>query len=257
TRAIYNQNARNVRHLVCAQPVEAIDRGTAGASARREYERREARDTARHEARVAQSKANVQAVFGTGFVGRVATFLAVDDGPARPRQSTRAWETGAVGEERVAERLDALGEVGVIALHDRRIPGTKANIDHLVVTPWGVWVVDAKRYRGKVDFDVVDSLFGFGGRKRLLVNRRDKTSLVDGVERQVAKVKEALGAGIDVNGCLCFVDAEWPLLLADFSVRDVYVCWPKKLARTLLKRQEPLLDPEPIARMLASAFPAA
>lgn len=260
TRAIYNSHARKVRHLECLSAVEspAIDHGVAGASATREYERRQAKDLARHEANVATAKANIQSVFGTGFVGKVATFLAVDETPPRTRQSTKAWASGAIGEERVAARLDALDEVGIVALHDRRIPGTRANIDHLVVTPWGVWVVDAKHYAGKkVDFDVVDTFLGFGGRKRLLVGGRDRTTLVEGVEWQITKVQEVVGPDIDVSGCLCFVDAEWPLLLADFTVRDIQICWPKRLAKTLLRREEARIDPEPLARLLASRFPAA
>jgi hypothetical protein len=39
---------------------------------------------------------------------------------------------------------------GVIALHDRLIPGTRGNIDHIFVAPTGVWVVDSKAYQGKV-----------------------------------------------------------------------------------------------------------
>ncbi|MEO6532232.1 MAG: nuclease-related domain-containing protein [Pseudolysinimonas sp.] len=31
-------------------------------------------------------------------------------------------------------------------LRDRRIPGSKANIDHVVRAPRGVFVIDAKRY---------------------------------------------------------------------------------------------------------------
>src|SRR5690606_5770938 len=125
-------------HIACP----GLDRGTAGGSAMREYERRKARD----DAKVDAQKQRVRAVFGDGLVGAVAEFLAVDD---KPRRSTGVWAQGAVGEERVAARLDALAAVGVVALHDRRIPGTRANIDHLVVTPWGVWVVDAKRYLNK------------------------------------------------------------------------------------------------------------
>lgn len=259
TRATYNQVAKSVRHLACPSEDPApLQRGVAGGSAQREFERRQARDVARHEARIIEAKANIQSVFGAGFVGKVATFLAVDDSPPRIRRSTKAWATGAAGEEKVAARLDSLAELGVITLHDRKIPGTRANIDHLVITPWEVWVVDTKRYvEKKVEFDVVDSFFGFGGRKRLRVGGRDKTDLVDGVEWQVRKVQEAVGPDIDVKGCLCFVDSEWPLLLADFSVRGVYICWPKKLAKTLLRTEEARLDPEAVARRLATKFAAA
>ncbi|WP_249934607.1 nuclease-related domain-containing protein [Microbacterium ulmi] len=31
-------------------------------------------------------------------------------------------------------------------MHDRRIRGTRANIDHIVIGPPGVWVIDAKRW---------------------------------------------------------------------------------------------------------------
>ena len=273
TLAIYNSIAKKVRHLDCAgaeapsnakpesptlPPTTEIDRGVAGASAMREFQRRQANDAIRHESRVAQSKAGIEAVFGTGFLGKVATLLAVDDSPPRARSSTKVWETGARGEERVGATLDTLGEVGVITLHDRKIPGSRANIDHLVITPWGVWVVDAKRYvEKKVDFDVVDSFLGFGGRKRLLVGGRDKTDLVDGVQWQMSKVQEALGSEIEVKGCLCFIDSVWPMLLADFSMRGVYICWPKKLTKTLLRSEEPVLDPEAVARRLSVAFPAA
>lgn len=254
-KAIYNSVAKNVRHLDCS---ETIDRGVAGGSARREYERRLARAAAHHEARVAETKANIKTVFGEGWLAKVATLIAVDSTPPRTRQSTRAWATGATGEERVGARLDALAEIGAITLHDRRIPRSRANIDHLVVTPWGVWVVDTKHYRGKkVDFDVVGSFFGIGGRKRLLVGGRDRTQLVEGVEWQVSKVKGAISNNIDVRGCLCFVDSEWPLFLADFSVRDTYICWPKKLVQVLLRHEQPILDPEAVAQQLARAFPAA
>ncbi|MGB3375417.1 MAG: nuclease-related domain-containing protein [Microbacterium sp.] len=70
--------------------------------------------------------------------------LALSDEP----QSTRAWERGAIGEEMLAARLKDLPEPARV-LNDRRLPGTRANIDHIVVAPSGVWVVDAKRYRAK------------------------------------------------------------------------------------------------------------
>jgi Nuclease-related domain len=35
-------------------------------------------------------------------------------------------------------------------LHDLALPGSRANIDHLVIGPTGVWVVDTKAYRARV-----------------------------------------------------------------------------------------------------------
>ena len=36
-------------------------------------------------------------------------------------------------------------------LHDLALPGTRANVDHLVIGPTGVWVVDTKAYRARLD----------------------------------------------------------------------------------------------------------
>src|SRR2546426_5740703 len=97
------------------------DSGIAGASAQREYaSRRLAR-----EARVKRSLGNL--------LGKVV--LAVTDEP----QSTRAWARGALGEAKLAEALAGVRDLRV--LHDRRVPGTRGNIDHLLVAPAGVFVV--------------------------------------------------------------------------------------------------------------------
>lgn len=60
------------------------------------------------------------------------------------KQSTKGWATGAVGEERLGARLDSLVARSIAVLHDRRFPGTRANIDHIAITTAGIWVIDAK-----------------------------------------------------------------------------------------------------------------
>ncbi|HJQ41669.1 MAG TPA: nuclease-related domain-containing protein, partial [Jatrophihabitantaceae bacterium] len=104
------------------------DPGAAGGSARREYQRR-------HGNREAAIRARHPRLGGL--------ILALSDDP----QSTRAWATGAEGERRVALAFEA---AGIVALHDRRIPRSQANIDHIAISPSGVFVVDAKRYAGLV-----------------------------------------------------------------------------------------------------------
>lgn len=69
----------------------------------------------------------------------------------------RRWATGALGEERVAQALARRCPV-VPLLHDRRMPRSRANIDHLAFAPTGVYVIDAKHYRGKIE--VVNRLLG-------------------------------------------------------------------------------------------------
>ena len=47
------------------------------------------------------------------------------------------------------ESLEARCGDLVELLHDRRIPGRRSNIDHLAVSPSGIWVIDSKRYAGR------------------------------------------------------------------------------------------------------------
>jgi hypothetical protein len=71
----------------------------------------------------------------------------------RPSPDAVAWQRGAVGERRTARLLDPLERHGWAVLHDLAVPGSRANIDHLVVGPGGVFVIDSKHYRGRLLLD--------------------------------------------------------------------------------------------------------
>ncbi|MFC7725319.1 nuclease-related domain-containing protein [Nocardioides sp. GCM10028917] len=63
---------------------------------------------------------------------------------ARLERSAALWEQGAAGEVAVATALAAL-PAGWVVLHDLAWPGRqRANLDHVVIGPGGVFVVDAK-----------------------------------------------------------------------------------------------------------------
>lgn len=151
--------------------------------------------------------------------------LAITDDPP----STTAWDTGAVGEERLGQRLNDLSSETVRVLHDRRIPGTRANIDHLAITPTGIYVIDAKRYVNKRPSLKVEGGFLRPRTEKLLVSGRDQTKLIDGVLRQVALIQTIVGDETPVTGVLCFIEADWPLIGGAFASRGVEVLWPKKL----------------------------
>jgi Nuclease-related domain len=71
----------------------------------------------------------------------------------RPTPDAVAWRRGAVGERRTARLLGQLERHGWAVLHDLAIPGSRANIDHLVIGPGGVFVIDSKQYRGRLRLD--------------------------------------------------------------------------------------------------------
>lgn len=73
--------------------------------------------------------------------------MALSDDP----QSTRAWAVGADGEQRIGRALNGRSGPRLRVIHDARIPGSRANVDHIAVTPSGVYVIDAKKYQGAPD----------------------------------------------------------------------------------------------------------
>jgi hypothetical protein len=68
----------------------------------------------------------------------------------RPSPQARAWRRGAAGERRTARLLGRLERDGWAVLHDLAVPGSRANIDHLLIGPGGVFVIDSKRYTGRL-----------------------------------------------------------------------------------------------------------
>jgi hypothetical protein len=261
--ATYERATKTVRCLAHDQPptasvsspgdesgavgVSPVDVGSAGASARREFDRR--RQARESRVRTKHPKLG-------GLV------LALSEEP----QSTTAWSTGALGEERLGVRLNELSTESILLLHDRRIPRTRANIDHIAVTPTGIWIIDAKKYRGRPALKVEGGILR-QRTERLLVGTRE---LVDGMLKQVGVVEDALRPGgrpegrgrpwgrVPVHGVLCFVEADWPLIGGAFTTRDVDVLWPKKLYPRL--QAVGLLTPTAIAeihRHLADALPPA
>jgi hypothetical protein len=77
----------------------------------------------------------------------------------RPSLDAVAWRRGAAGERRTARLLGPLERHGWVVLHDLAVPGSRANIDHLVIGPAGVFVIDSKQYRGRLRLDASGRLW--------------------------------------------------------------------------------------------------
>jgi hypothetical protein len=218
--------------------VKPLDRGHPGASAAREYRRRrnnrEARTRRRHP-----------------LVGGL--LLAVVGTP----QHERAWNTGGRGEETVGRVLDRRTAKGpAVVLHDRRMPRGFGNIDHLAVAPRGVFVIDAKAVKGKVR--VSQPLLG---KPKLMIAGRNRTKLLDGLDRQVTAVQRALVAAgraeVPVRGVLCFTKADLPLL-GSSRIRGHRLHHCRGAARKLNRPGPFAADAiDAIARELAVVFPPA
>lgn len=94
--------------------------------------------------------------------------------------------------------------------------------------------------------------------EKSLVGGRDRTNLVDEVEKQVDLVRDIVHTTCPCGGgVLCFIEADWPLIGGAFRIRGIETLWPKKLYSKLSKPGP--LDADRIKsihRLLATTLPA-
>lgn len=218
--AWYDDSTRKVVCLACGPETgDALADDAAGRSAAEEGERRVDRKVER-----------VRDQYGD-YAAEVAKTLATV-------QNEGSWGKGSKAESELARSIRAVLGDQVIPLHDRLIPGSHANIDHIWVTPTGVWVVDAKAYTGKVERREVGPMWRRDN--EVFVKGRNRTKLANGVLKQVDAVLAALKPatefrGIDVHAALCFVGSEWGLLDSPFQVGNVWIMYPRALRKRLQK----------------------
>jgi Nuclease-related domain len=171
-----------------------------------------------------------------GIVVAVVVGAAVGRQMWGRRRSTHAWTVGARGERAVAARLARVP--GVIVLHDRRVPGSRANIDHIVIGPSGVFVIDDKVVSGgRVSVERRGPI-GNPGPARLYIGGWDRTSFVEHMGKQVEVVQRALwadpeAAGVPVRPLVIILGAQWGLLAQPNYVAGAWVGWPRAAARVV------------------------
>ena len=149
-------------------------------------------------------------------------------------QGTKAWATGAEGERIVGRLLDDLAQAGVVSLHDRRKPRSQANIDHIAIGPAGIYVIDAKKYKGRVERRDVGGWARTD--RRLYVGGRERTPLVMSVIAQAGAVRSVLGhefARVPITPVLCFVHADIGLFTTPFLLQGAQITWRRPLRRQL------------------------
>ena len=119
---------------------------------------------------------------------------------------------GAHGEYLMGTYLAAGLAPGAHVLTDRRVPGdSEANVDHVVVAPTGVWIIDSKKWTGEIRFRSP----GFPStdpRMYLTVDGKDRSSEITKMFRLVIPVARVIGdATVPVHPVLAFVEATWGL----------------------------------------------
>jgi hypothetical protein len=114
----------------------------------------------------------------------------------RVSADTAAWRRGARGERRTARKLRPLLRAGWTVLHDVAIPDSRADADHLLIGPPGVFVVDTKAWHGHISLGPDGSAWH---------NGHPVDSVLDTVRWEAKQLAQALG--VPILPILCVHDA--------------------------------------------------
>ncbi|MFF0429969.1 nuclease-related domain-containing protein [Streptomyces sp. NPDC004520] len=206
-------------------------RSNAGASARRQADLQRAAERADQHRRarwtmplVAAGAAVTGWAVGTVTVWQVgalaaAAVLAYGIHQTYRRQRN-SWASGADGEQATARLLAPLARSGYAVLHDRAIPGSKANLDHIVAGPAGVLLVDSKNWRSKkAQVTLTGGLLRYG--------RYDQTKALRTVVWEAQQAAKALG--VPVRPVLAVHGARIPAPRGRTELHGVTVIEAKKL----------------------------
>ena len=223
--------------------------GRPGASAHAEYRRRRATELA---AWTHSLPWRIAAVLAIGLAAwllatQVVPHLAAPAGVTvaagmawrlrfHVAPETLAWRRGAAGERRTARLLAPLERCGWAVLHDLAIPGTQANIDHLVIGPGGVVVIDTKQYQGRLRLGA-DGLL-WHGRHLLVATLRKVRWAADQADEVLGVADVQILAIMAVHGA----NVPWGRLAAD----GVIVA-PARRVPDLLQALPAILGPERVA----------
>ena len=151
------------------------------------------------------------------------------------------------------ECLEALGDQGTWWLHRLGSPAT-TEVDHVAITPTGVWVT-ALWHEAGARVEVVFS--GGPGTERLIVRGKDRSDRVQALALQHLAVRRALAAyDVPVRGLLVFLDAQLPTIWAptvgEFPVADAELAHEELTADGRIDDRLRL----ELRRVLRSSFPA-
>ena len=169
-----------------------------------------------------------------------------------PTRAGRKWVQRAEGDRRARARLRMIESEGVIVLNDRRIPGSRDNITMLAVSSAGVFVVDAKHYKGLVHTRRSGPVATLGPQE-LHVGRRDCTPHVRQVAHQMDAVRGTLATAewsdqVPVHAMLLLTRAAWGFA-SPIQMSDVWVGWPRLAAGRV---QSPGVMDSPTVREVSS-----
>jgi hypothetical protein len=129
-----------------------------------------------------------------------------------------------------ARRLRALRSAGYTTLNTRQIPGSKSVIDHIVVGPGGIFVLDSQRMDKRLSFTVKGGMLYHGPVSQETELERVQTEAVHAARLIGAE----LGSTVRVRAAMIVYGPDVPWTIMRFKSVDVL---EGKRIPTYLKRQ--------------------
>lgn len=158
---------------------------------------------------------------------------------ARSASTVPAWRRSSVAERRTEAQLKKLERSGYRTLHARAIPGSDAQIDHLVIGPTGVYAVDSEKWDKKLPVRVQMGKKLFHGpfdmKPRLLEARWEAAEASE-------LISDAFGREVTVVPSLAIYGPPVPWKI--MTIRDVDVYEGARARKWITKRERALTDAE-------------
>ena len=164
--------------------------------------------------------------------------------PAASRASSATYASTAAGHA-VPSGLQTLVDYGFVVLDNRSVISARASIDHLVVGPTGIFVIDQKPWPGQM------SVSG----EHVYVDGRMRTGVTDDVTRATAAVQDILGhelkpVGAQVRPLIVFDSATNPSF--ESTIGKVALA-ARRSAAKVIRTGQPTLGPETVVRLALAA----
>ncbi len=178
---------------------------------------------------------------------RGGTFVAFMARALNADTEERAWRRGIEGEQVMGAALEKAGKHGWKVLHS--IPfGAESDIDHLVIGPGGVVLINTKHHHGAKVTVRQGGIYVNGSQTKHVLQVRAQ------VKRATKALSVALAAPVEIQGCVAIHNGGLtePEVKFAHHFKDVWVVTRWNIVR-VLRKAEPVLTPEQVEAIYAVA----
>lgn len=171
---------------------------------------------------------------------RAGTFIAWLGRAIDADTDERAWRRGIEGEQVIGAALDKARKHGWKVLHSIPV-GKESDIDHLVIGPGGVVLINTKHHKGAKVTVRQGGIYVNGSQTRHVLQVRDQ------VKRASKALSAAMGEPVDIQGCVAIHNGGLmePEVKFAHHFKDVWVVTRWNIVR-VLRKAEPVLTPDEV-----------